>query len=96
MDVRVKQSLFGIIGHKECLVGIPVDTGHLEGFLSVSTGGVTARYEGDYIVTPKVSAQILETKQKVMTDDLTIMEIPFFNVSNTSGGSTVYIGKEIE
>ena len=52
-------------------------------------------YTGDYAVTPKIESQTLPTREKVMVDDLTIKEIPFFNVSNTSGGSTVYIGKEV-
>lgn len=52
-------------------------------------------YVGDYIVTPKVSEQTMETKDKVMTDDVTIKSIPFFNVSNNSGGTTVYIGSEV-
>lgn len=52
-------------------------------------------YDGEYTVTPKVEAQTLPTKEKVMLDDVTVKAIPFFNVSNTSGGSTVYIGSEV-
>ena len=53
------------------------------------------KYYGDYTVTPKVESQTMPTKGKVMEEDVTIKSIPFFNVSNTSGGSTVYIGKEV-
>lgn len=49
-------------------------------------------YTGSYDVTPQVDAQSLATKDKFMTDDVRIHEIPFFDVGNTSGGSTVYIG----
>jgi hypothetical protein len=52
-------------------------------------------YEGDYVATPKVGEQTLPTKEKVMVGDVTIKAIPFFNTSNTSGGSTVYIGNEV-
>lgn len=52
-------------------------------------------YDGDYGITPKVEAQTMPTKNKVMADDVTVRAIPFFDVSNTSGGSTVYIAKEI-
>ena len=52
-------------------------------------------YKGDYAVTPKVDKQIMPTKGKVLIDDVTINAIPFFDVSNNSGGSTVYIAKEI-
>ena len=52
-------------------------------------------YEGEYSVTPQTTEQTLETAQKVLTDDVTIRSIPFFDVSNTSGGITVFIGKEV-
>ena len=52
-------------------------------------------YEGDYIVTPKVEAQTMPTKERIMLDDVTIKAIPYFETSNTSGGNTVYIAKEI-
>lgn len=52
-------------------------------------------YGGDYVVTPKVVAQTLPTKRKLLEDDLTVDAIPCFRVSNTSGGSTVYIAKEV-
>lgn len=52
-------------------------------------------YTGEYTVTPKVEAQTMPTKEKVMLDDVTIRAIPYFDVSNTSGGRTVYIGNEV-
>lgn len=52
-------------------------------------------YTGDYEITPKVEAQTMPTAQKLMAQDVTIKAIPFYNVSNNSGGSTVYIAKEV-
>lgn len=52
-------------------------------------------YEGDYEVTPKVNAQILSTAKTFLKEDLTVKSIPFFKVSNTSGGNTIYIGNEV-
>ena len=65
------------------------------GEIQTVTKYVGETYEGDYNVTPKVEEQMLPTKDKVLTDDITVRSIPFFNVSNTSGGSTVYIGREV-
>lgn len=62
--------------------------------VTVISGGKP--YEGAYEVTPTVEGFTLPTAKKVMNEDLTVKEIPFFNVGNTSGGSTVYIGAEIE
>ena len=52
-------------------------------------------YEGDYAVTPKVSEQTLPTKGKYLIDDITLRAVPVFRVSNSSGGTTVYIAKEV-
>lgn len=64
---------------------------HLEGSFSIGTGGRLPNYEGDYNIIPKVQAQELETKNKSMTDNLVIEEIPYSEVSNPSGGNTVNI-----
>jgi hypothetical protein len=49
-------------------------------------------YEGVYDVTPSSNAQTLKTRNKLMRDDVMVKAIPFFEVSNNSGGNTVYIG----
>lgn len=52
-------------------------------------------YEGDYVVKPKVEKQTIPTKNKVLTENVEILSIPYFEVSNTSGGNTVFIGSEV-
>ena len=49
-------------------------------------------YDGDYNVTPRVYQQILETKDKLMIDDVLINVIPMAKVINLSNGYTVTIG----
>lgn len=49
-------------------------------------------YAGTYDITPTVDEQSLETKDKYLTENVRIQEIPYFDVGNTAGGSTVYIG----
>lgn len=53
------------------------------------------KYRGAYTVTPKTERQTLETAGKLLTDNVAVREIPYYDVSNTSGGSTVYIGREV-
>lgn len=53
-------------------------------------------YDGAFDVIPDVSSQRLETAEKYMRSDVTIQAIPYFDVSNTAGGSTVYIGTAAE
>ena len=71
---------------------IKVDFEHLQ---VVSNNVVVDHYKGDYTVTPKVEKQELATRQKFLTENVKIKEIPFFEVSNTEGGQTVFIGKEL-
>lgn len=52
-------------------------------------------YSGDYTVTPKVTGQTLETAQKYMEQNVEVRAIPYYEVSNPSGGNTVYIGTEV-
>ena len=49
-------------------------------------------YEGPYDVIPRVYQQILETKDKLMTDDVTVEIIPLAKTLNQSNGYTVTIG----
>lgn len=51
------------------------------------------QYEGTYEVTPKVTEQTLPTAQKFLARDVTIEKIPYFEVSNNSGGTTASIGE---
>lgn len=53
---------------------------------------LSPEYDGSYIITPSVTEQVFNTKGKTMKDNLTINEIPYTEVSNTSGGTTARIG----
>ena len=52
-------------------------------------------YSGAYTVTPKAHEQtVLPTTGLLMLDDVTVVEIPYYETSNVSG-STVYIANEV-
>lgn len=52
------------------------------------------KYEGEYIVTPLAfTDQELETKDKVLTDNVVVLKVPKYETSNVSGGKTVYIAE---
>lgn len=51
------------------------------------------KYEGTYEVIPILyDDQVLETKKKVMMDDVTVKPIPVVSTTNPYGGQTVVIG----
>lgn len=50
-------------------------------------------YEGEYVVTPQAWEEtVLETEGLVLTDDVTVLRIPYFETSNLGGGKTAIIG----
>ena len=64
-------------------------------FIDHSTPSIPP-YAGPYEVIPTLDGETLQTKNKYMAKDLTVQPIPYFEVSNASGGETVYIAGEIE
>lgn len=55
-------------------------------------GGYVEPYLGAYEVTPRPAAQTLYTRDRRMTENVTVYEIPYHETSNQAGGSTAVIG----
>ena len=89
-------TLTGTVSDAQGLLGSVASEVGLSGSLSTAYTTHAATYDGDYEITPKAESQELKTKQKYMIDDVTVHAIPYFDVGNTSGGRTVYIGGQIE
>lgn len=60
-------------------------------YIAVRVTYDTEPYEGSYEITPAVSEQVLATRNKTLFDDLTVLGIPYHQVTNDSGGYTVSI-----
>lgn len=57
------------------------------------TGGEP--YDGEYVVIPKANeAQTLLTRNKVLSDNVTVTKVPYYETSNIYG-DTVYIASEV-
>lgn len=68
----------------------------IEEAIIVHEGGSYDVYDGQYEVTPSAHNPIvLETREKLMADDVTVNKIPYYETSNESG-LTVYIADESE
>lgn len=70
---------------------IPLDMTVME---TKGLGGKLPYYDGDYTVTPRKVEQVLATKNKSMYGNVTVLEIPYAEVTNPSGGLTATIGIE--
>lgn len=63
--------------------------------IQVTEGGEYPFYDGEYEVTPSTEEQVLKTANKSLNEDIKIKTIPYFEVSNNAGGTTVTIGSEV-
>ena len=62
--------------------------------IAVNSGDIPV-YDGAYSVTPKMYEETtLETKQKLMQNNVTVARIPQYQVSNDADGVTLIIGEE--
>ena len=87
------------------IAGTLKSQGTLSGYLSIKKGisgiltipnavGVDV-YTGSYEVTPKAwSIQTLETAHKLLTDNVTVFKVPYYETSNIFDGLTVYIAED--
>ena len=81
MQIRANASLSG-----------DVQAGASLGQTVIQFVGETNPYTGSYTIDPDFEGQVLQTRQKYMTDNVTVNPIQVESVSNISGGRTVYIG----
>lgn len=94
-----EETLIGIANAIRTKTGLTdkINTENFESeILSISGVSDIEIYEGIYEIIPSVfEKQILETKNKKMTDDVTVKEIPYAEVSNEAGGETITIGETL-
>ena len=83
--------LNGRIKYDVVLTGHLIKEAALAGNVAIATG--YDFYLGDYDVTPKIESQILLTSNKVMSKDVKINGVPYYEVSNQQGGTTFIIAE---
>ena len=69
-------TITGTIFQTGAISGAISQEGRLIGNLATAYSTSAQKYEGEYEVTPTVNEQILETKNKLMTEDIKIQAIP--------------------
>lgn len=85
----------GILTEDEANVGATLYTSDRELNANMEVGGGSGGwplYSGEYEVTPKVTAQTLETARKSLEKDVTVHAIPYYEVDNEYNGQTIVIG----
>lgn len=93
-SVSETSTLSGTLSSTQSVGGTISNTVNVTGTLTI--GGVAdyPEYDGPYEVVPTVEAQTLETAYTLLTDDVTVTAVPYYQVSNVSG-DTVYIASEV-
>lgn len=84
--------LTGTISGTGSLRGTLSPTSALSGVVSPSSPISDNWYDGEYEVTPLADQEIvIETRNKTMSNDITVNTIPYLETSNEFGGITVSI-----
>jgi hypothetical protein len=93
-SIEVSEENFGVlcgtVSEESGLTGTVNSKWNVSGTVTIDGG--REKYTGSYEVTPRADEQILDTANKIMSDDVTIKEIPYAEVTNPAGGITVIIG----
>lgn len=91
------ETLKGELSCDQNLSGTLTEIGNLTGTINASSVNDFEQFSGPYEMVPTAfSPQVLDTQNKILLDNITIKEIPFYETSNLSDGITAYIGKGIE
>ena len=92
-SIKAFESLSGHISGGCTLSGTLSCNGSLSGKISIPTN--FDRYNGDYEVVPNAfNAQTLPTANKLLTQDVVVKKVPYYETSNIQQGITVYIAGE--
>lgn len=76
----------------DLLISLSDESSAMSISLSDSPGVLPPKYDGETEIIPKAfEDQILKTKNKLVTEDILVSQIPYFAVSNPAGGYTVSI-----
>jgi hypothetical protein len=74
--------------------GVQVQNEKLDGLVDlIDNMKIGDEYEGEYTIIPQVVSQTLETKEKLLDENITVVEIPYSTTANQSGGFTITIGE---
>lgn len=84
LHIEEKQKFHLCLKEEKPTLNLKLDFGYV--------ADVYEHYSGSYVVAPKVYAQTMDTKDKVMDDDVNIEKIYYSQTENESGGYTVQIG----
>lgn len=95
--MHVYGQLSGTLTSEGHLHGSLVGDHHkIQGTLTIPSVVGAEVYIGAYEVTPKAwEEQVLETAHKMMTDDVTVFRVPYYETVNLFDGKTAYIAEEV-
>lgn len=84
--VSANATVEGFVSASPASLSADVDLGKLEVVHSTLPD-----YDGEYKITPDISARTLDTANKTLREDIVLGAIPYEEVINSSGGITVLI-----
>lgn len=94
-SITAQSTLSGMLSTTRVISGTLSNLSTIVGVIQSFSELVPIPYEGEYNVIPKAHENVvLETKDKLMDDDVTVLKVPYYETSNLTG-ETVYIASEV-
>lgn len=90
-DLHAKEVIKGCLTTNSCVSGSITSKSTISGTITVPQKTEHSLYDGIYEVDPRVTEIILDTKGKLLVDDITVNKIPLYETENEKG-TTIYIG----
>lgn len=88
--------LRGTLRARGALSGSVKSQGTLQGAVVIPEAVKAESYDGAYEVMPKFSSDVvLPTENRLMQQNLTVLKIPQYEISNEAGGKTLIMGDDI-
>lgn len=89
--LRIDNNMAGVLSDTQSLKGVIKENTNIVYETNLDNSSSYPSYDGSYDIIPRVDEQTLETKNKVLRDDVLVESIPYYQTSNPYG-NTVYIG----
>lgn len=89
--IHESQNIKGSVHSVSNITGSVISTNNLSYTTNLDNSSALPNYTGAYTIIPTVDDQPLETKNKVLRENILVKSIPYFQTSNEFG-DTVYIG----
>ena len=89
--LKINSGMTGVLSDIQSMSGVIKENTLVQYETNINNSSSYPTYTDSYDIIPRIEDQTLNTKNKVLKDDVLVESIPYYQTSNEYG-NTVYIG----